>query len=35
MKLKLITLVIPAVLALSACTNPNSFDNGAGGAGTF
>ena len=35
MKLKLITLVIPAVLALSACTNPNRFDNGAGGAGTF
>ena len=35
MKLKLITLVIPAVLALSACTNPSRFDNGAGGAGTF
>ena len=35
MKLKLITLVIPAVLALSAFTNPNRFDNGAGGAGTF
>ena len=35
MKLKLITLVIPAVLALSACTNHNRFDNGAGGAGTF
>ncbi|WP_438992006.1 peptidoglycan-associated lipoprotein Pal [Lentibacter sp.] len=37
MKLKLITLVIPAVLALSACTNPNRFDNGsgAGGNGTF
>ena len=35
MKLKLITLVIPAVLALSACTNPNRFDNGSGGAGTF
>ncbi|MCH9825049.1 MULTISPECIES: peptidoglycan-associated lipoprotein Pal [Lentibacter] len=35
MKLKLITLVIPAVLALSACTNPNRFDNGADGAGTF
>ena len=35
MKLKLITLVIPAVLALSACTNPNRFYNGAGGAGTF
>ncbi|WP_298678758.1 peptidoglycan-associated lipoprotein Pal [uncultured Lentibacter sp.] len=27
MKLKLITLVIPAVLALSACTNANRFDN--------
>ena len=35
MKLKLITLVIPAVLAISACTNPNRFDNGAGVAGTF
>ncbi|MCV2894141.1 peptidoglycan-associated lipoprotein Pal [Lentibacter sp. XHP0401] len=30
MKLKLITLVLPAALALSACTNANRFDDTAG-----
>lgn len=39
MQLKLITIVLPAVLALSACTNANRFDNDAGlnggNSGTF
>lgn len=35
MKLKLISLVLPAALALTACTNANRFDGSDGASGTF